>query len=345
MALPVMTRMLNLFNGKLFSYLVAVNKGMPFADARRYAKDALQGSRAIPDSDVHNTVTESIQKYASMPVTFSHLNNFVNDFKDWLGIPILDQFDADFSSGTTQAFDSFYFRHRHKKFRCFVGEYFYHLKTWESNSVNWSFVTPEDTLTEGDVLVLSYPFCDTGNYSNISILEECCSKNIPVLLDMCYYPLSDGSECDLHSIEKYAQCIDTISFSLSKVFPVANYRIGVRYTNKYINDGQKLHHSINYNNMLSAFIGNCLIEKYSVSHIYNLYRSKQQDACKFFNLDLSDSVLFGIGDKKWDIYSRSNLLKVYQLDYDTKMFCNRICLNPVYEHWNLYQRFKNGYST
>ena len=314
---------------------------MSFADARHYARYALQGSRAIPDRSVHNTVTEAIREYSNIPVTFDHLNSFVERFKDWLGIPVLDHFDADFSSGTTQAFDSFYFRHRYKKFRCYIGEYFYHLKNWESNNVEWSFITKENPLTQGDALVLSYPFCDTGNFYNIDVLEECCSKNIPVLLDMCYYPLTNN-DCDSDFNYK---CIDTIAFSLSKVFPVANYRIGIRYTNKNVNDGQKLHHSINYNNMLSAFIGLRLIDKYSVSHIYDMYKHKQKDICNFFNLIPSDSVLFGIGDENWDIYSRRNLLSVYQLTYDTSMFCNRICLNSIYEHWNLYERFKNVYPT
>jgi len=331
--------MLKLFKGKLFSYLVAVNKGMLFDDARYYAKYALQGSRAIPDSDIHHTVTEAISEYANTPVTFDHLNNFVNNFKDWVGLP-LDKFDADYSAGCTQSFDSFYLRHRHKKFRCYVGEYFYHLKTWQSNNIDWSFINNKNPLTNGDALVISYPFCDTGDFWNSLVFEECCQKNIPVLIDMCYYPLTQGCNFNLDY-----ECIDTVAFSLSKVFPVANYRIGVRYTRNNINDGQKLHHSINYNNMLSAFIGIKLIEKYNVTHIHNIYNYKQKDACEFFNLTQSDSVLFGVGDKDWNIYSRSNLLNAYQLDYNPNMFCNRICLIPVYEHWDLFERFKNEYNT
>jgi hypothetical protein len=334
-----MTRMLKLFKGKLFSYLVAINKGMLFDDARYYAKNALQGSRAVPDVDVNSTVIQAIATYANLPVTSEHLDTFVHSFKSWTGL-CLDNFDADYSAGCTQSFDSFYLRHRDKKFRCLVGEYFYHLKTWESNNINWSFIDADNPLQTGDALVISYPFCDTGNFFNTSILEECCAKDIPVLIDMCYYPLTSGCAFDFDY-----QCIDTVAFSLSKVFPVANYRIGVRYTRKDIHDGQKLHHSINYNNMLSAFIGSKLIEKYNVTHIYNTYNSKQKEACEFLNLTPSDSVLFAVGDEDWNTYSRHNLLDAYQLDFDAKMFCNRICLIPVYEHWNLFERFKHGYIT
>lgn len=312
---------------------------MQFYDARNYARHALQGSRAIPDADVNSRVANSISEYALKNISLSHLNDFVHGFKDWINKPELYQYDADFSSGTTQAFDSFYFRQRNKRFRCFVGEYFYHLKTWESNGVNWSFISDSAPLSEGDALVISYPFCDTGNFWDIeSVLKKCDSLNIPVLLDMCYYPLTQGNLVSFEHIS-----IDTITFSLSKTFPVANYRIGVRYTKPHINDGQKLHHSINYNNMLSAFIGKRLMETFDSTHIYNIYKCKQQQACEYFGIEASDSVLFGIGDSTWDIYSRSTLLSAYQLDYDPKMFTNRICLNPIYEHWDLFEKFKNAY--
>lgn len=339
MVLPVTTQMLKLSKGKLFSYLVAVNNGMQFHDARNYANHALQGSRAIPDSAINNMVKDYIIEYVSKPVSLQHLTEFVDNFKDWVGKPELSAYDADFSSGTTQAFDSFYFRHRTKRFRCFVGEYFYHLKNWESNTVHWRFISNDDPLSTGDALVISYPFCDTGNFWDIeTVLKTCDSLAIPVLLDMCYYPLTQGNLVSFEHIS-----IDTIAFSLSKTFPVANYRIGVRYTKPSINDGQKLHHSINYNNMLSAFIGRRLIEDLDSRHVYNIYKSKQEQACEYFGLAPSDSVLFATGDAEWDIYSRSNLLSAYQLNYDHKMFANRICLNTIYEHWELFEKFKNEY--
>lgn len=327
-----------LCKGKIFSYMIAVANNMQFYEARSYANNALQGSRAIKNSII-NDISEYIEEYTRLPFDVSQLTKFTNSFSDWVNIPDLIKYDVDFSNGTTQAFDSFYFRHRAKRFRCFVGEYFYHIKTWQSNNVNWKFITDDMPLITGDAVIVSFPFCDTGNFWNLkNILETCESLNIPVLIDMCYYPLTNGKSIDLTY-----NCIDTIAFSLSKTFPVANYRIGVRYTRPGLVDGQKLHHKINYNNTLSAFLGNKLLNTFSPTYMQDTYKNQQIEACNYFNLRPSDSVIFSIGDSKWDDYSRSTLLATYQLNYDATMFANRICLIPIFEHWHLFEKFKNAY--
>ena len=250
----------------------------------------------------------------------------------------LNKYQADFSSGTSQSFDSFYYRHCTRRMRCFVGEYFYHLKTWISGGADWSFITDNDPLVAGDALVISLPFCDTGSiYPNFnSIIEHCEKHNIPVLVDCCYYTISSNINVDLNS-----KAIDTVAFSLSKAFPVANLRIGVRFTKPEIFDGQKLYNSINYNNSVSAYIGLKLIEKFSSDYIYNTYKQKQAEVCDYFNLTASNSVIFAVGDSQWNCYNRSNLLNSYQLDFDADQFKNRICLATIFDNWDLFNKIKN----
>jgi len=136
-------------------------------------------------------------------------------------------------------------------------------------------------------------------------------------------------------------CIDTVVFGLSKSFLVSHLRIGVRFTSTKIFDGQKLHHSINYNNTLSAYIGNKIIQKFPPDYLFNKYRGKQIDFCNFTNTVVSDSVIYAIGDSHWDMFSRRNLLNVYKLALDPTLFVNRILLSPVFENWDLYDVIKN----
>jgi hypothetical protein len=128
-----------------------------------------------------------------------------------------------------------------------------------------------------------------------------------------------------------------VAFSLSKAFPVANLRIGVRYTRPDIFDGQKLHDSINYNNSLSAWIGLQLIKQFPSDYIYNRYREQQQQVCEQFNLTASDSVLFAQGDSTWDYYNRGNLLETYKLDFTAQQFCNRISLVSIFDNWDIFE--------
>ena len=340
MDLPVTVQMLTLH--KNLAWTIAARDQRDFYSSRDQVRHLYQGSRAIRDDSISNKISQLLTDNAWQSA--DNLNHFKQNFAPWLQehrsnrIIGLDQYRPSFSAGTTQAFDSFYFRHHKRKFRCFVGEYFYHLKTWLSNDVTWSFVTDSDPLRPGDAMIISAPFCDTGSmrpdYS--AVIAQCTKLKIPVLIDACYYVISGGVELDVT-----AECIDTVAFSLSKAFPVANLRIGMRYTRPELFDGQSLHDSINYNNTLSALIGNMLISDYSSDYIYNHYREQQLNFCNSVGLTASDSVLFAVGNNTWNEYNRSNLLTQYQLAFDPGLFVNRISLTSVFENWDLFEILKN----
>ena len=306
----------------------------------------LQGSRASSDP----AVTDHLQQIFCNDLLndglrdSNNLSKFVNTAHNWLQdhgtntVCGLERFQRDYSAGTTQSFDSFYWRHRDRRMRCFVGEYFYHLKTWISTGTAWSFISDSDPLTAGDALLISVPFCDTGDQvaDLESILIQCDRLRIPVLIDCCYYTISSGVNIDLTH-----ECIDTVAFGLSKAFPVANLRIGIRYTKPGVYDGQYLMNSIGYNNSLSAFVGLKIIEKFSCDYIYNTYRQRQLSVCDYFQLQPSQSVIFALGDSQWSMYNRNNLLKTYQLDLDADQFCNRFCLVSIFDNWDLFELVKN----
>ena len=333
---------------KQLAYLLT-SKDQNFFAARSQANNLFQGSKAVKNENTINFVNDLLAsgKLVSVMKT-NFLTKLEAEFKDWLlahntnTILGFDQFNASFSTGTTQAFDSFYFRHRACRFRCLVGEYFYHLKTWQAESVNWNFITDDDPVVAGDAVVISAPFCDTGSLhpQHTELIKHCEQLGIPVLIDSCYYTISGGLDIDLNY-----SCIDTIAFSLSKAFPVSLMRIGMRYTRKDIFDGQSLHSSISYNNALSAAIGIEIINAFGADYIYNTYLDKQQEVCNTLpGLTASTCSLFAVGDDRWRQYSRATLLNSYKLDFDPKLFANRICLNPIYENWDLWNLYKNEYS-
>jgi hypothetical protein len=347
MVLPVTVRTWKLLDrATQLSWAIATCEQTDFFSIRDQVRFVLQGSRAVEPPEFCDYIREIfsldlLQDGLNRP---QNLNDFVHSMPEWIfqnsvnKITGLDQYQADFSSGTTQSFDSFYYRYRSRRMRCFVGEYFYHLKTWISNNTPWSMISDADPLTAGDALVVSLPFCDTGtqleNFDQV--LEKCNQLGIPVLVDCCYYFISRGVSADLS-----ADCIDTVTFSLSKAFTVARLRIGVRFTKPDIFDGQKLHHSTHYNNSLSAWVGLKIIQKFSSDYIAKLYQEKQRQVCEYLGLTPSQSVIFAIGDADWNQYNRSGLLHTYKLDLDADQFQNRICLSAIYNHWDLFSHLQN----
>jgi hypothetical protein len=327
-----------------FAYWVASTES-PSADffqSRSRVNGLYIGSRIETDLEFEDWLSTQVssQEIVKAVASSQHLREFENTFASWVmshttnQLTGLDQYQADYSEGSTQAFDSFYFRQRQRRFRCFVGEYFYHLKTWQANQCNWAWTDGSD-LAPGDALVISVPFCDTAaQVENLdALLEQCSRLGVPVLLDLCYYVISTGININLEH-----KCIDTVAFSLSKSWPVSTARIGMRYTRPDTFDGQKLHSSIGYNNNLGAYIGNKIIQGYKPDWAITTRQHKYNKICSVLDLMPTSSVNFAIGDARWNRYSRKELLKSYQLDFDSALFVNRICLNKVYQHWDLFKK-------
>lgn len=216
----------------------------------------------------------------------------------WIG---LQEFEcAVFANATTEVFDKFYLKHARRRFRCFRGEYMYHILSWRNCFPNWIYID-QAPLHPMDAVVISYPFSDTGGkHAGLDdLLDQCSSMGIPVLLDCAYFGLCQGLTFDLTW-----PCITDVSFSLSKSFPLANARIGMRLTRRDDDDPLFVINKTNYTNRIGSMIGLHMIENFSADYIPQRYRDLQHQWCQKINAKPSDSVIFGLGDSNWSRYDR-----------------------------------------
>jgi hypothetical protein len=204
-----------------------------------------------------------------------------------------------YSNGTSESFDKFYLNNSGKRFRCFKGEYLYHELSWRNNC-EWLYV--EDApLDNNDALVVSFPFADTGNEHSEykKVLRECEEKNINVLVDCAYFTISKDIVVDLNF-----SCITDVTFSLSKTFPIAHARIGLRLTRNDTDDSLFVYQKSKYNNRIGMHIGQQLISNFAPDYILNRYREKQLQLCNDLEVTPSQTLLFGIGGDNWQEYNR-----------------------------------------
>lgn len=248
---------------------------------------------AIFDEDTSNFKTVDIMSCLNDARV---IDEYLDTYRQWIqttnnnSINGFDQFKyACYSNGTTEAFDKFYMKNRNRRFRCFKGEYMYHKLAWR-DKFDWLWIE-EDSLRPNDAVVISLPFADTGAKHNEYdwLMTQCSLKNIPVLVDCAYFGI-----CNDINFDFTAPCITDITFSLSKTFPVANARIGIRFTKEDNDDTMFVYHKIHYNNKIGAAIGLNYLEDFSPDYIYNKYNSKQKQLCKELNVKPSKTVLFGI---------------------------------------------------
>lgn len=319
---------------KQLAWSVTSKKIPNFHAARSAVKHFYSGSRAISDQEVIATIKQ-LPPIADMIYDYGVINKFEQSFGPWLqqhssnSIQGLENFEPDIAQGATQSFDSFYIKHADKHWKMFYGEYFYHTLMAVNLNKPWNFISSVNQLVHGDALVISIPFCDTGNQVDgiDTILAHCDKHSIPVLLDCAYFTIASNIKLNLDH-----PCIETVAFSLSKTFPVAHARVGMRYTRPNHKDGQKLHSKINYDNRVSAAVGLSMINTYPSDWIVNKYQEPYNRLTKLLNLTPGNSIMFAEGDESWVEYGRKNLLETYQLDLDYRLFKNRICLTQLLEH-------------
>ncbi|NBP57223.1 hypothetical protein EBU71_11955, partial [bacterium] len=178
-----------------------------------------------------------------------------------------------YSNGTTEAFDKFYLRNKNKRLCYLVGEYMYHIASASAFFSEHTAITDYDMLKNGDALVVSYPFADTGNEPNEikTLLEICTQRNIPVLIDCCYFGV-----CANISFYFNYPCVTDLTFSLSKNFPVQHLRIGMRLTRTDDDDPLFVYNKNKYVNRLGAAVGLELVKKYNADYNYNTYSEVQK---------------------------------------------------------------------
>ena len=236
----------------------------------------------------------------------SVIDEFLYTYNKWINnsqgntIIGLDQFKFKcYSNGTTESFDKFYLRNFSRRFRCFKGEYMYHKLAWRVG-YNWAYLE-DDALDKNDAVIISLPFADTGDKHEQyhEIMRECNRLNIPVLVDCAYF-----GACRNVDIDVAYECITDVTFSLSKSFPLAYARIGMRYTRVDDDDTLFVYHKINYNNKIGAALGLKFINTFSPDYIPNKYREKQLNFCQALGVSPSNTILFGIGRDEWQEYNR-----------------------------------------
>lgn len=193
-----------------------------------------------------------------------------------------------YSNGTTEAFDKFYMKNATRRFRCYKGEYMYHRLAWR-DKFHWQWI--EDApLHKNDAVVISLPFANTGNKHEHyhDLMRKCSELGVPVLVDCAYFGV-----CRSEHIDVAYPCITDVVFSLSKTFPVAYARIGMRYTKEDDDDTMFVYHKISYNNKVGAALGMKYFERFSPDYMAQKYLDKQLDFCEALAVEPSKTILFG----------------------------------------------------
>lgn len=262
------------------------------------------GAIPIPDQNIRSEIEKFSISNFSVDVA-----EYLKTYKQWIlsskhnRIIGLENFkSASFIHGTIQAFDHFYFKHKHRKFKFFRGEFMYHRASIKNKS-NWSYLDEEE-LSENDAFIVSVPFSDTGKQRQEinDIFKKCDQLKIPVMIDLAYLPIARNIKLDLNF-----DCIETVCTSISKAFDGAQFiRAGIRFQRENTDDGIDIYNSVNMVPTYNMSVACHLMNNYSIDYNWETYKNSYEDLCKELNLNQTDCVIFGTSNTEYTEFNRGN---------------------------------------
>lgn len=282
----------------------------------------LRPATPVKDVPCRRLIAElCLDEYLSNYEARLDVSGLYQDFLEWLhGSKRVEftpppTFQPLMCSGITDAFHDFYIRFAQKDLFVLRGEYPYHKDVWSSLEKPIHYLD-STSLHENACVILSIPFSATGSVhpQSHAILKECSRLNVPVFLDLAFLGL--GAVVSMNEFLEYS-CVDTLAFSLSKMFALGRIRAGWMWTRSkggtnYILNQWK------YNNWLGHYVAQHCMRHFSFDHMSEKYTPLQRELCADLGLEPSESFLFGLGGPEYNAFSRQGT-------------ANRVCLSSLLE--------------
>lgn len=282
------------------------NGSLKFDDLRQRMKSIFSSGNCIKDPEIIDFIQRtSINSCLLDPWI---VKKFEEKYMYWIkdsnncnyNLKDLELFKhACYSQGSQESFFNFYMINRHKRFRLFRGEYWWHMDIWTKCKLNWKYIEDDD-IRENDVCIVSYPFALTGKKHQLlnSLIEQCEKNKVELLLDFIYLPNSINRCVD---IDLAADCIKQITFSMSKTFPVQCAKVAIRFSKQKILDAMDMSNDENVSNRFASGLGLEIMKKFPIDYMVKKYQDKQKYWCKKLALELTDVVHFAVGDTYCDL--------------------------------------------
>jgi hypothetical protein len=279
----------------------------------------LNGGYAIQDKSITNDIANFCKStnewntiFAANGVT-AHKDIFIKRFRHWISktrlnsIQGLDQFPyATQTNGTTEAFTMFMMRHNKRKFKFFKGDFMMHKVASNIMGVEWEWIYTADQVDKDSAVIISCPFSDLGDMhpEHKNLMHICSELNVPVLVDMAYFGMCYGIQLDL----TYS-CIEEVTFSLGKTFPIIGMRAGIRFQRNEIDDPVLFANQNGIVNNFAGLLGIYLMKNYDPDFIPNKYIIAQTEVCNKLNIRPTKCVIFALSNSiKHKQFNRGNPL-------------------------------------
>ena len=249
----------------------------------------LNGGYAIQDKDITWELRDFCEStyewrdfFAADGVT-DHREKFIEMFGRWIRssqLNTIDGLDAfphvTQTNGTSEAFSMFMQRHSKRNFKFYKGDFMMHKVASNNLNAKWDWIYNYGQVKEGDAVIISCSFSDTGRVKEDmnELLDWCTHNNVPVLIDMAYFGMCYGISINIDK-----PCVEEVTFSLGKTFPIIGARAGIRLQRKEIDDAVLFANQHGIVNNFGAMIGEFAMSAWGPDYIPNKYMKAHMVVC------------------------------------------------------------------
>jgi hypothetical protein len=169
-------------------------------------------------------------------------------------------------------------------------------------SVNPVYFTEPIDISDGDCVIVTLPLHGIFELPDwtYELFDACDKKGVPVFIDCCWAWLQHNFNLRLNH-----ECIDTVTCTLGKLFPIEGYRNGFKFVKrKNVAKYDMLYSSNRLGNRMLIDI----MRRFPADHLVSKYKGKQKFWGEKLGLPVTHSVLncHGADDLLW--YSTHRVL-------------------------------------
>ena len=289
----------------------------------RDAKFMFNGSMVADDVEIDNFINNVNIKDLRYPIDFKKDRKKIESWINQSSRISVSNFDShphfSFSHGVLDSVNSFI---QDSKV-LFIPEktHFFNLEMLKDKQVNVRNPFSEEFI-EGASLFFEYP---SPWYDN-KLIEECIKKankkNCNIALDLTWLPMSN------QKLDLDLTMIDQIFFSMTKIWPLTDFRPAWRWSNTKINDFQTIGSNFGYYTKAPALLFMKLIDKFSFDYVYEKYKKSADEVNKVFDMDATNILWFST--HKTVMHDKSNYINDY---YHLDEF---VCIKKLLDHKDKY---------
>lgn len=271
--------------------------------------DLNKGSHPIPSKKIFNFLKKLKISLNKSLFDYDSLERYKNNYLNWIKSDKLNHLKniqkfphVCYSSGTSESMINFVLKYKDRTIKTFKGEFVFHKLNCRNNDIKFSYLDDNLKLNSNDAVIISLPFSDIGDIHPLmnSLIQKCNIMKIPVLIDCAYMCISKNINFDFDQ-----ECIDTITFSLSKGFwGIDKLRLGLRLQRKDYDDNLDIYNKWSTIPLHSLHVANEIFRNFDVNWLWTTYREKYFSVCKKYNLTPTNSILHALGGIEYAEYNR-----------------------------------------